>query len=48
MIAGRFLIFVQCCGLAPIRQIETLTGTMGGGHVSVTGGALLDGFDEPL
>jgi translocation and assembly module TamB len=25
-------------------QIDSLTGTMGGGHVSVTGGALLDGF----
>lgn len=26
-------------------QIESLTGTMGGGHVSVTGGALLDGLE---
>jgi translocation and assembly module TamB len=25
-------------------QIDSLTGTMGGGHVSVTGGALLEGF----
>jgi translocation and assembly module TamB len=25
-------------------QIDSLTGTMGGGHVAVTGGALLDGF----
>jgi translocation and assembly module TamB len=25
-------------------QIDSMTGTMGGGHVSVTGGALLDGF----
>jgi translocation and assembly module TamB len=26
-------------------QIESLTGTLGGGHLSVTGGALLDGLD---
>jgi translocation and assembly module TamB len=25
-------------------QIESLTGTLGGGHISVSGGALLDGF----